>query len=323
MDKFGWCFIGTGSITERVMKDLPQTDGGYAAAVWSRNYENAQRFAEKHGAVPYKSAEEAMLDRNVKAVYVSTVHPAHKAYTVQALKLGKPVLCEKPLAMNLAEAQEMVNTAKEKGVYLLDALWTRHNPAIKQALAWVQEGRIGKVRSLAASFSFFHAFNPASRLHAPELGGGALLDVGVYVIALARFLFDASPLRISAAADFSPLGADTLCAMQFQYGDGAVARLFCGLNAEEPQDACIAGEAGCIVIPHFWAPRSAQLHTPGRTEIFTPPFPGEGYQFQFDAAAADILAGKKENALIPHQMSLDIMGLIDTVMAKIHTPAGR
>ena len=317
MNKFGWCFIGTGSITERVMKDLTRTDGGYAAAVWSRNPENAKKFAAKYGAVPYKDAEGAILDRNVKAVYVSTVHPAHKTYTVRALKLGRPVLCEKPLAMNRAEAQEMVSTAQENGVYLLDALWTRHNPVIKQALAWVKEGRIGKVRSLAASFSFFHAFNPASRLHSPELGGGALLDVGVYVIAMARFLFETAPAAISADADFSPLGVDTLCAMQFQYRDKAIARLFCGVSAEEPQDARIAGEAGHIIIPQFWAPKSAQLYTGGKTETYTPAFPGEGYQFQFDAAQTDILAGKKENALIPHQMSLDIMGLIDSVMAII------
>ncbi|MDR0555017.1 MAG: Gfo/Idh/MocA family oxidoreductase [Treponema sp.] len=314
MNRLGWCFIGAGSIANRVAKDLPLADGSYAAAVWSRKFENAQTFAETYGAHPYKTAGEAMRDPAVKAVYVATPHPFHRDATLEALRLGKPVLCEKPLAMNLPEAQEMVNTAREKGIYLLDGLWTRHNPVIKQALAWVKEGRIGKVRSLQASFSFYNAFNPASRLHAPELGGGAVLDVGVYTIAMARFLFEREPVEVSATANFSPLGVDTLCAMRFTYGDGTIARLFCGISASEPQDACIAGEAGHIIIPKFWAPRSARLHTSDAVETYAPGFSGEGFQFEFNAAAADILAGKKENDLVTHQMSLDILGLIDNVM---------
>jgi predicted dehydrogenase len=299
------------------MKDLPQTGGSYPAAVWSRNFENARKFAGKYGAAAYGTAEEAIEDPAVKAVYVATPHPFHRQYTLLALKRGKPVLCEKPLAMNLTEAGEMVNASRKSGTYLLDGLWTRHNPVIKKVLAWIKEGRIGRVRTLQASFSFYSPFDKTSRLHIPELGGGALLDVGVYVIALARFLFESKPVSISADADFSPLGIDTLCAMQLKYGDGAIARLFGGISAPEPQDACIAGEEGYILIPVFWKPKSASLHTQKGTEIFESDFPGEGYQFQFDAAAADILAGKKENVLVTRQMSLDIMEVIDKVMEKI------
>jgi predicted dehydrogenase len=317
MGKFGWCFIGSGNITERVMKDLPRTRGGYLAAVYSRNFENTRKFAEKYGAVACKTAEEAMGAPGVQAIYVATPHPFHWDYTLLALKQSKPVLCEKPLAMNLAEAREMVTAARENGTYLLDGLWTRHNPVIKQVLSWVKEGRIGRVRSLQASFLFYSPFNPASRLFAPELGGGALLDVGVYVIALARFLFGTNPVSVSADADFSSLGVDVLCAMQFKYGDGAIARLFGGIGASEPQDACIAGEMGYIHVPVFWSPKSASLCTKQGTERFEPGFPGEGFQFQFDAAADDILAGKKENDLVDHRTSLDIMEVIETVKEKI------
>jgi predicted dehydrogenase len=295
------------------MQDMPRTGGGYAASIWSRNFENARKFAEKYGAVPCKTAEEAIAHPDVKAVYVATPHPFHRDYTILALKQGKPVLCEKPLAMNLAETREMINAARESGTYLLDGLWIRHNPVIKRVLDWAKEGRIGKIRSLQASFSFFSPHDPASRLHAPALGGGALLDVGVYVIALSRFLFESEPVSISAAADFSPLGVDNLCSMQFKYADGAIARLFSGISASEPQDAYISGEGGYISIPLFWKPRSAVLHTSKETETYEVDFPGEGFNFQFDAAAADILGGKKENALVTHQISLDIMGLIDKV----------
>lgn len=317
MNKFGWCFIGSGSITDRVMKDMPQTDGGYPATVWSHNFEHAQKFAGKYGATACKTAEEAIGNPNVRAVYVATAHPFHRDYTIMALKQGKPVLCEKPLAMNLAETRKMVTTARDSGVYLLDGLWHRHNPVVKKVLGWIKEGRIGKIRSLQASFSFFSAHDPASRLHAPELGGGAILDVGVYVIALARFLFESDPISISAAADFSPLGVDNLCSMQFKYADGSIARLFGGISTSEPQDAYISGEGGYISIPIFWKPKSAVLHTPKETETYEVNFPGEGYNFEFDAAAADILEGKRENALVTHQISLDIMGLIDKVMGEI------
>jgi predicted dehydrogenase len=151
VEKFGWCFIGSGGITARVMKDMPFTRGGSAAAVWSRNFGNARKFAEEHGARAYETPEEAIADPRVRGVYVATLHPAHRDYTLLALKMGKPVLCEKPLAMNRAEAGEMTGAARERGIYLLDGLWTRHNPVIKQALAWIGEGRIGPVRSLSAS----------------------------------------------------------------------------------------------------------------------------------------------------------------------------
>jgi predicted dehydrogenase len=317
MSEFGWCFIGSGGITDRVMRDMPHTNGGYPATVWSRNFEHTRRFAEKYGAMACKTAEEAITNPNVKAVYVATPHPFHRDYTIMALRRSRPVLCEKPLAMNLAETQEMIKTARDSGVYLMDGLWHRHNPIVKKVLGWVREGRIGKIRSLQASFSFFSAHDPASRLHAPELGGGALLDVGVYVIALARFLFESDPVRISAAADFSSLGVDKLCSMQFKYADGSIARLFAGISASEPQDAYISGEGGYISIPIFWKPKSAALYTSNETETYEVDFPGEGYNFEFDAAAEDILSGKKENALVTHQMSLDIMGLIDKVMGKI------
>jgi predicted dehydrogenase len=317
MEPFGWCFIGAGSITARVMKDFPHTAGSFAATVWSRSFEKAQAFAERYGARACQTAEEAIADPRVRGVYVATPHPFHREYTLLALKQGKAALCEKPLAMNRAEAEEMVSTARERGVYLMDGLWTRHNPVIKRVLSWIREGRIGAVRSLNAAFSFYHPFDPASRLHAPELGGGALLDVGVYVIALARFIFQSPPVSFSAAADFSSLGVDNLCAMQFKYGDGAIARLFSGIAASEPQDACIAGEGGHITIPKFWAPHSARLQSPEGEEIFEAAFPGEGFQFEFDAAAADVLAGKTENSLLPHRLSLDIMEVLDRVRERI------
>ncbi len=315
--RFGWCFIGSGGITRRVMRDMGRTDGGYLAAVYSKTFENAKKLADEYGAKAYRAAAEAMDDPAVKAVYVATLHPSHKEYAMLALKKGLPVLCEKPIAMDLQDTNEIIACAKAEGAYLMDGMWTRHNPAVRKAMEWVKEGRIGRVRSLTAAFSFNRPFDASHRLFGKELGGGALLDVGIYVIAIARFLMDGQPQKISALADFAPNGVDNLCAMNFQYQDGAVARLFCGLSVDEPQDAVVYGEKGFIRLPHFWAPKFAELTVEGKTECYEPGFEGEGFQFEFDAAMADIRAGRLENELLTHGLTRDLMDTVGKVFAAI------
>ncbi|MDR1558785.1 MAG: Gfo/Idh/MocA family oxidoreductase [Clostridiales bacterium] len=312
---FGWCFIGSGGITNRILPDvLKYSNGNYPAAVYSKTYANAQRFAEKHGAKAYKTAEEALSDPDVKAAYICTTHPSHKEYTVMALDRGIPVLCEKPAAMNSAEAREMTDAAKRNNTYFMEAMWTRHNPVVKQVIEWINQGRIGAVRSLSASFSFSQPFDPKSRLFDLENGGGALLDVGVYVIAFARAIFPEMPAAVKAEAAFAPNGADAVNAMIFKYANGAIARLFSGIIADEPNDAYIAGENGNIYIPRFWAAQKAVLSVKNQPEeVFNGGFGGEGYQFEFDAAKADILAGRIENELVTHEFTLNVMELIDRV----------
>ena len=313
---FGWCFIGSGGITDRVLTDvLGYASGSYPAAVFSRTYANAKRFAEKYGAAAYETADGALSDSNVRAVYVCTTNPSHKKYTVMALDKGIPVLCEKPAALNTSEAREMVDAARRNHTYFMEAMWTRHNPVIKQIIEWVGQGRIGPVRSVNASFSTNHPFDPNFRLFDP-VGGGALLDVGVYTIAFAQSVFREMPVTVKACADFAPSGVDAAGAMIFKYADGAVARLYSGVTAVEPGEAYIAGEKGYIYVPHFWAPKRAVLTVNNEEQVFLGSFSGEGFQFEFDAAKEDILAGRMENALVTHEFTLNVMELIDRVAAE-------
>ena len=312
---FGWCFIGSGGITERVLPDIINyADGSYPAAVYSKTFEHAKRLADKYGAAAYETAEGALSDPNVRAAYICTTNPSHKQYAVMALNKGVPALCEKPAAMNAREAREIIAAAKQSDTYFMEAMWMRHNPVVRQVIEWVRQGRIGAVRSLSVSFTFGHAYNPASRIFDPEKGGGALLDVGVYTIAFARAIIPEMPVSVKALADFAPSGVDNLNAMLFKYKDGAVARLFSGTSANEPNDAYIAGENGYIYVPHFWAPKKAVLSAVKEAEqVFEGGFYGEGFQFEFDAAKKDILTGKKENGLVTHRFTLDVMDLIDRV----------
>jgi len=316
--KFGWCFIGSGGIANKVMGDMVYTNGGYPAAVYSRTYENACKFADKFGAKPYTSIEDALSDPNVKAVYIASPNTFHKEQSLMAISRGLPVLSEKPIAVNYRDACEIIAFAKEKQVYFLDGLWTRFNPVICRSLEMVKEGRIGQVRTLSASFCIYKDFDPDKRHFNPALGGGSLLDIGIYPILFACMLFDEEPEEISVMADYAPNGVEYLLSVNMRYGNGAIARLFSGFSNNEPQDACISGTAGYIHIPYLWKAKTACLRLlssppPEDGIMIEPGFPGFGYQYMFDAAMEDIIAGRTENALVSHDLSLRVMKIIDQV----------
>ena len=163
MKKIGWGFIGAGSIANRFIKGLAQVPDAYLAAVSSRSYDKAKSFADKYGAKVYATVEEMILDENVDIVYVGTPHTIHRENTLLALNLGKPVLCEKPMAPNAELALEMVKTAREKKVYLMEAMWTRFFPVMDKVRSWLNEGTIGKVNFVAADFGYSEPEDPSSR----------------------------------------------------------------------------------------------------------------------------------------------------------------
>lgn len=315
---FGWCFIGAGKIVRRVLADFPFMDGAYVAAVYSRTPETAQALAAQTGATAYAALEDALADPAVQAVYVATPHDTHQLYTEAALRHGKPVLCEKPFGINAAQVRSMVDLARRQGVYLMEGMWTRHNPAIRQALQWIDEGRIGSVRLLEADFAF--QSNPKTapaRMLDPSMGGGALLDIGVYPVALARMVFGRAPQRIQALGNINAHGVDSQCAMAFGYEGGGVAQMYTGSEVSTPGDAMIRGDGGTICIPRFAIPDKAILHTADGEEVFDAGKQGEGFQFEFDAVMNDVLAGRLENEYVTHQFSLDVMEATDRVREAI------
>ncbi|MDR1642810.1 MAG: Gfo/Idh/MocA family oxidoreductase [Clostridiales bacterium] len=312
---FGLCFIGAGSIARRVLADISKhSKGCYLASIYSRQLANAERLSSQHGGIPCASIDEAMGAPGVKAVYVATPNTFHKEHSVNALKKGLPVLCEKPVATTLLDLKEMAEAARDHSAFFMEGMWTAHNPAVKKAVEWAKEGQIGKLRAMSASFSSRSKYDPKSRLFDPSLGGGALFDIGVYTVAMARLLFSDMPEELEAVAEYAPTGVDSQCAVTMKYKDGAIARLFCGTSANEPDECLISGEQGFIRLEKFWAPKKAQLFVPGHdAEIFDGNFPGEGFQFEFDAMREDVLAGRIENALVPHEFSFSVMELVERI----------
>lgn len=317
MERFGWCFIGAGRIAERVLADFPRAQGAYLASVHAGHIESARALALRHGAKAYEAFDDAVLDPAVQAVYIATPHMLHAKQAIDVLRLGKPVLCEKPIAMNLRETQAMIGVSRDAGQYLLEGMWTRFNPVIRQVIDWIAQGRIGRVRMLEAAFATRIKGDQPARLFDPAMGGGALLDIGIYTLALARFIFGAKPDAIDAQATMTDSGVDAQCAMTLRYGNDALARLYTAIRVDAPSDAVIYGEKGRIVIPRFALAERATLTTAEGSECFAPEKVGEGFEHEFIAAMEDIRAKRLENALVSHRVTLDVMEMMDAVRAKI------
>jgi predicted dehydrogenase len=311
-ERIGWGILGTGNIANAFVSDLGRLPNARFAAVGSRAIERAEVFAEKYSFErAYGSYRELMEDPDVDIIYVATPHPFHCDNTIACLEHGKAVLCEKPMAINERQEREMVATARERGLFLMEAMWTRCLPVTRAVQRWVDEGRIGDVRMLKADFGFRAAWNPEGRLLNPDLGGGALLDVGVYMLAYASMVFGSEPCELTAAADIGETGVDEQTAVIAKCADGALALLACAVRTNTPQEARIMGTQGSIIVPAFWRATSATLSVDGEDPVSITET--AGYHYEAAEAMACLQAGKTESPLMPLDESLAIAGTMDRV----------
>lgn len=318
-DTFRWGILGCGNIAKKFATGLQAAEGAELVAVGSRTQENADQFADQFD-VPTRHASYEVLvnDDNVDAIYVSTPHPFHKENSILCLEAGKAVLCEKPFAVNQKDAQEMVDVAREKNVFLMEAMWTRFLPVTVQVRKWLADGVIGDVRMMYADFGFRAGINPEGRLFNMNLGGGGLLDVGIYPISYASMVFGGQPTTISSQAHLGETGVDEQAAMIFGYGEGELALLSCGVRIKTPHDAKILGTDGMISVdPSFWNGTKATLSVGGNEEVVELPHKGNGYEYEAEEVARCVRAGKIESDVISHDETLALMGTMDAVRAQI------
>ncbi len=317
-EKIRWGILGTGNIAHQFARGLATTDAAELVAVGSRTAEAAGKFADEFG-VPHRHASYEALadDPDVDAVYVSTPHPFHYANTLLCLNGGKAVLCEKPFAMNAREADEMIALAREKGLFLMEAMWTRFTPAMAKIRSLIAEGEIGEVRLLQADFGFRAKFDPTIRAFAPELGGGAVLDVGVYPISLASMIFG-EPAQILSAAHLGATGVDEQNAIIFSYAAGQLAVLTSAVSTTTPQEAVIMGTEGMIRLPSpWWRPQGFTLKRPGQEpEAFDLPFKGNGYDYEAEEVGRCLRAGELESKILPLSETRSIMQTMDSLRAQ-------
>lgn len=315
-----WGILATGGIARQFTKDLAYVDDAEVVAVGSRSPEAAERFATAHG-IPraYGSWAELAADPEVDVVYVAGPHSAHHAATLLLLNAGRAVLCEKPITLNLAQARELVDLARSRGLFLMEAMWTHCNPVILRMAELIADGAIGEVRALHADFGIIAPTDAAHRLRNPNLGGGALLDLGVYPISLAHLILGA-PSAISAWATLTPDGVDENTGILLGYESGAVATLSCSFVSYGLNIATVTGTAGRIELPDgFMNPDHLRLYRHGAaTEEFRPPHsPGVGYHHEAAEVMRCLRAGETESPLVPLDRSLAIMSTMDTIRSRI------
>ncbi|MEW2622710.1 Gfo/Idh/MocA family oxidoreductase [Streptomyces sp. NPDC048106] len=314
-----WGILGTGWIAQRFTEDLLLLPGHTVSAVGSRERRTAETFARQYGVErAWDSYERLVADDEVDVVYVATPHTYHLAHATLALEAGRAVLVEKPFTGNAADARRLVELARARNLFAMEAMWTRFNPLIGRLRELVADGAIGDVTAVQADFGTSSPYDPAHRLWSPELGGGALLDLGVYPLYFAWMLLGA-PASVQATAAVAPSGVDANTGMLLGYDSGAVALLHCALTSQSSWTAMVTGTKGRIEVPSpFFAPHTLVLHRAGEEpETFRADLRGNGYVYQAEEVARCLRAGERESPLMPLDETLAIHGTLDTVFAQL------
>jgi predicted dehydrogenase len=314
-----WGIASTGGIAAAFTRGLARLPDAEVIAVASRTPEGADRFAFDH-AIPHRHASyESMADdEDVDIVYIGTPHSRHCDDALLYLDAGKHVLCEKPFAINEEQATRMADAARENQRFSMEAIWSRFLPAYVQLREIVSSGRVGAIHMIEASFGFRASFDPAHRLFALELGGGALLDVGLYPVQLAHMLLGV-PDDVTATAEIGETGVDEQIAVVMSYDDGPMAVAMAAIRANLPSTAHIGGREGNIVLP-------AMLHHPaylevhgarGAVERIDTPMEGNGLHYQAEEVHRCLRAGLLESSVMPLADSRAIARTMDRARADI------
>lgn len=307
--------MGTGAIAAGFAADLEATGSGRVIAVGSRTAAAAARFAGTFGIPGRHASYQALVsDPDVEVVYVATPHPFHHDHARLALEAGKPVLVEKPFAMDAAEAADLVATARDRGLFLMEAMWTRFLPHIAELRRLLAAGAVGEVVTVIADHGQWFPEDRSSRLFAPELGGGALLDLGVYPVSFASLVLGA-PDRVLAMAEPAFTGVDGQTSVLLGHPGGAQAVLTCTLSAVGPTRAAVVGTEGRIEIDRpFYAPAPLTLlPRHGEPVRFDPPHRGTGLRHEADEVARCLAAGLLESPWMPLDETVSVMATLDEI----------
>ncbi|KRE80253.1 Gfo/Idh/MocA family protein [Arthrobacter sp. Soil763] len=314
-----WGILGTGFIAGLQTSDLVN-HGFTVQAVGSRSLDTALDFAGTYGLPNAHGSYKALAnDPEVDVVYISTPHPFHYENALLALNAGKHVLVEKPFAMNARQAQEIVDLAAAKGLVALEAMWTRFLPHMVRIRELASSGALGEVRTVLADHNQNLPKDPAHRLNDPALGGGALLDLGIYPASFAFDVFGA-PARIQAAASMTATGVDRQTAMIFEYADGQQAVLHCALDTAGPNRAAVIGTAGSIdVDPVWYTPTGFTRYDDGGNvvERFDEPVTGRGMQYQAWELERLVAAGASASDVLSPAETVQVMAALDAVRGQI------
>ena len=312
-----WGIAGTGDIARQFAEDLPHAPNAVLHAVASRREDTARQFADTHGIPSIRVGYEALAaDPDVDAVYIASPHTQHMENALLFLKAGKAVLCEKPMGVNEGQVQAMIDTATQHNVFLMEAMWTWFFPVIAKVRELVRGGAIGEVRLVTASFCFTVPFDAGSRLFDPNFAGGALLDVGIYPIALAQWVYETEPEEVSGIARIGSTDVDEVNSFTLKYPGGGLASLSSAIQTYQPEDAIIAGSEGYIRIqPPFYQPDSLTVVRGDHEETHHLPRKGLGYHLEAAHVGQCLQQGLTESPVVTHDASLKLIRTMDRIRA--------
>jgi predicted dehydrogenase len=317
-----WGFIGPGNIANSVARDLSKVDGAVLHAVGSRSIDRARAFAREHGAaVAYGSYGDLLADDDVDVVYIATPHRQHHAIAMAAIAAGKHLLVEKAFTCTLAGAREIVERARVAGVFCMEAMWTRFQPAIVEARRLLTAGAIGEVRAVRADLGVRNDFDPTDRLWDPGQGGGALLDLGVYTTSFVQFVLGGSPQAVEVAGTVARNGVDAESVVLWRGEAGRTGVAQCSLVSPLPGAAAVFGTRGWLEVPpRFHHPDRILLHPIGpdgraaAPDTIVAPAVGAGYAHEFIEVQRCVAAGLTESPTMPLDDTLAVMAVLEQAL---------
>ena len=315
-----WGILACGGIARKFADDLTHAKNGHLAAVSSRDIKRAQEFASHYdpSVKAFGSYEDMLSSGEIDVVYIASPHGLHYEHTMLCLEAGIPVLCEKAFAINSKQVAAMIAKAREKKLFLMEALWTRFHPSIAKLQEIIASGVIGDIKHVVADFGFKAEYDEEARWFNPHLTGGSLLDIGIYPLFISKLLLG-QPLEMKATGVMAPSGVDMNCSIATKYASGATASLFSTFAAQTDTTCTIYGTLGKIYMhPRFHETKGMTLTIYGGEEtVIETERLGWGYSYEADAVQVDLHAGRTENAWMSHQFSQELMGLLDEIRSQI------
>ena len=320
MEKKKWGIIGTGWISHCFAECFSETEKSELAAVSSRTIENAKKFAEEFNIPQYYDSVEEMLDKSdAEIIYIGTPNAAHKKDVLKCINAGKAVLCEKPMPVCKEEAEELANATREKGVFLMEAMWTRFFPVYRKIKEWIDTGRIGKVLSVDAGFCLDNSDADQWRWDLAACGG-SLADLGIYPLCFANDMMGCMPIEHKSFFQLRN-GLDINDKTLLNYGDDRFAHIASSLYLKTNNVGAIYGEKGMIYVgKQFWRPDYAVLledkgdmFVNEEVERIDLPWASTGYQFEADAVSQYVMDGAKESPIMSLDESVEIAGLMQEI----------
>lgn len=315
MHVYNWGIIGCGNISNKFATCLQSLDNARLTAVASNSVERAESFAKQFSVKNHYTDYLSLTnDPEVDIVYIGTPHSFHYEHTLLCLENGKHVLCEKPIGINADQAGQMFEVAKQNKLFLMEAVWTRFLPAIEKMKEVICSGEIGEVHTVQADFSIIVPFNPSHRLYNKDLGGGALLDLGIYPLTFAHIVFDDFPMEVLSRAYLGETGIDETSAYLLGYEGGKTAVLSSSCRSHSPHIALAMGSKGCIEVPNFFHPNDFTINIPGKKPKFvSAPYHSLGYGHEAAEVMNCVEKGLQESPIMSWELSFKMMQLMDSM----------